>query len=150
MRLLFDVISLSFKWQNDANWWRQHFVSVWFLISWLEFIFISSNWKTNSLSVFLLFFLSNFSSSAGFIHILSKSDVKSWILSLALFVVFLVCLILWAQSFNSLMTDLCQDINRVSSFSRCRWTFFEEIAPLRHWYINSNEKSNKYTSSLLT
>ena len=26
----------------------------------------------------------------------------------------------------------------------------EEIAPLRHWYINANEKSNKYKSSLLS
>ena len=26
----------------------------------------------------------------------------------------------------------------------------EEIAPLRHWYINPNEKSNKYKSSLLS
>ena len=26
---------------------------------------------------------------------------------------------LWAQSFTSLMADLCQDINRVSLFSRC-------------------------------
>ena len=28
--------------------------------------------------------------------------------------------------------------------------FFEGIAPLRHWYINPNEKSNKYKSSELT
>ena len=28
--------------------------------------------------------------------------------------------------------------------------FLEGIAPLRHWYINSNEKSNKYKSSLLS
>ena len=28
--------------------------------------------------------------------------------------------------------------------------FLEEIAPLRHWYINPNEKSNKYKSSLLS
>ena len=27
--------------------------------------------------------------------------------------------------------------------------FLEGIAPLRHWYINPNEKSNKYKSSLL-
>ena len=41
-----------------------------------------------------------------------------------------------AQSFTSLMADLCQDINRVSSFSRClngtfpwkNWTF-----PWRNW-----------------
>ena len=26
--------------------------------------------------------------------------------------------------------------------------FLEGIAPLRHWYINQNEKSNKYKSSL--
>ena len=26
----------------------------------------------------------------------------------------------------------------------------EGIAPLRHWYINPNEKSNKYKSSLLS
>ena len=28
--------------------------------------------------------------------------------------------------------------------------FLEGIAPLRHWYINPNEKSNKYKSSLLS
>ena len=28
--------------------------------------------------------------------------------------------------------------------------FLEEIAPLRHWYINPNEKSNKYKYSLLS
>ena len=27
--------------------------------------------------------------------------------------------------------------------------FLEGIAPLRHWYINPNEKSNKYKYSLL-
>ena len=27
--------------------------------------------------------------------------------------------------------------------------FLEGIAPLRHWYIHPNEKSNKYKSSLL-
>ena len=28
--------------------------------------------------------------------------------------------------------------------------FLEGIAPLRHWYINPNEKRNKYKSSLLS
>ena len=28
--------------------------------------------------------------------------------------------------------------------------FLEGIAPLRHWYINPDEKSNKYKSSLLS
>ena len=28
--------------------------------------------------------------------------------------------------------------------------FLEGIAPLRHWYINPNEKGNKYKSSLLS
>ena len=28
--------------------------------------------------------------------------------------------------------------------------FLEGIAPLRHWYINPNEKSNKYKSSLVS
>ena len=28
--------------------------------------------------------------------------------------------------------------------------FLEGIAPLRHWYINQNEKGNKYKSSLLS
>ena len=28
--------------------------------------------------------------------------------------------------------------------------FLEGIAPLKHWYINPNEKSNKYKSSLLS
>ena len=27
--------------------------------------------------------------------------------------------------------------------------FLEGVAPLRHWYTNPNEKSNKYKSSLL-
>ena len=54
------------------------------------------------------------------------------------------------QSFTSFMADLCQDINIVSSFSRWLLEYFlEGIAPLRHWCINSNEKSNKYKSSLL-
>ena len=47
-----------------------------------------------------------------------------------------------AQSFTSLMTDLHQDINRVSSFSKCLIeNFLGEIVPLRHWYINPNEKT---------
>ena len=56
-----------------------------------------------------------------------------------------------AQSFTSLMTDLHQDINRVSSFivGALMEHFLEGIAPLRHWYINLNEKSNKYKSSHL-
>ena len=28
--------------------------------------------------------------------------------------------------------------------------FLEGIAPVRHWYINPNEKSKKYISSLLS
>ena len=27
--------------------------------------------------------------------------------------------------------------------------FFKGIAPMRHWYINPNEKNDKYQSSLL-
>ena len=48
-----------------------------------------------------------------------------------------------AKSFTSLMADLRQDINRVSSFRRkgaLMEHFFEGIALLRHWYINPNEK----------
>ena len=48
-----------------------------------------------------------------------------------------------SESFTSLMAlDLHQDINRVSSFSRCIIIvhFLEGIAPqLRHRYINLNE-----------
>ena len=54
-----------------------------------------------------------------------------------------------AQSFTSLMADLRQHINRISSFNRCLIEhFLKWIAPLRHWYMNPNEKSNK--SSLLS
>ena len=55
-----------------------------------------------------------------------------------------------AKSFStSLMADLHQDLNRVSSFSRCsNGILLEGITPLRNWYINPNEKSNKYKSSL--
>ena len=42
------------------------------------------------------------------------------------------------------MEDLCQDIKRVSSLGGALMEhFLEGIAPLRHWYINPNEKSNK-------
>ena len=51
-----------------------------------------------------------------------------------------------AQSFSSSMADLRQDINRVSTFSSCLNGTF----PWRNWYINPNEKSNKYKSSLLS
>ena len=46
---------------------------------------------------------------------------------------------------TSLMADLCQDINTVSSFSRC----LNGISQLGHSCLNPNEKSNKYHSSLL-
>ena len=39
------------------------------------------------------------------------------------------------QAFTYLMADLRQDINIVSSFSRCLEHFPEGIALLRHWYI---------------
>ena len=57
-----------------------------------------------------------------------------------------------AQTFTALKADLRQDINRVSSFNRGALMdhFIEGIAPLRHWYINPNEKSNKYKLSLLS
>ena len=60
--------------------------------------------------------------------------------------------VLRAQSFTSLMEDLHQDINIVSSFSAGALMehLREGIASLRHWYINPNEKSNKYKSSLLS
>ena len=55
----------------------------------------------------------------------------------------------WSQSFTSLIADLRQDINK---FIHLAGTFMEHylegIAPLRHWYINPNEKSNKYKSPL--
>ena len=44
-----------------------------------------------------------------------------------------------AQSFTSLMVDLHQDIKH----------FLEGIAPLILWYINGNEKSNKYKYTLM-
>ena len=51
----------------------------------------------------------------------------------------------WAKSFTSLMADLCQEINGGFAFRRfLNGTFPREgIAPLRHWYINPNENSNK-------
>ena len=61
-----------------------------------------------------------------------------------------------AQSFTSLMSDLHQDINRVSSLmstwvpSALMENFLERIAFLRHWFINQNEESNKYKYSLLS
>ena len=59
---------------------------------------------------------------------------------------------LGAQSLTSLMADVRQDINRVSSFitGALMEHFLEGIAPLRYLYINSNEKSNRYKSSLLS
>ena len=47
------------------------------------------------------------------------------------------------------MAGLRQNINIVSSFSRLMEHFLEGISILRHWYIDPNEKSNKYKSSLL-
>ena len=56
-----------------------------------------------------------------------------------------------AQSFTRLMADLHQDISRGSSFTKALMEhFLEGIAPLRYLYINLNEKSNKYKSSLLS
>ena len=52
------------------------------------------------------------------------------------------------------MAYLHQDIvvNRVFSLSTDALLqhFLEEIAPLRHWYINANENSNKYKTSILS
>ena len=47
-----------------------------------------------------------------------------------------------SQSFTSLMTDLCQDINRVNLYlaGALMEHLLEGIAPLRHWNINPNEK----------
>ena len=48
---------------------------------------------------------------------------------------------------TSLMADLQQDINSVSSFSKC----LNETFPLRNCFVKiPNEKSNKYKSSLLS
>ena len=54
------------------------------------------------------------------------------------------------QSFTSLIADLCQNINILSSYSMYPNGIFPRRNALRHWYINSNEKSNKYKSSLLS
>ena len=53
---------------------------------------------------------------------------------------------------TSLMADLRQDINRFPSFSRCLNGTFpcRNCSIIRHWYINPNDKSNKYKSSLLS
>ena len=51
---------------------------------------------------------------------------------------------------GSFMADLSQDISGGFTFSRCLYgTLPWRNAPLRHWYINPNEKSNKYKSYLL-
>ena len=42
------------------------------------------------------------------------------------------------QSFTHLMANLCQDNEALMEH------LFEGIAPLRHWYNNPNDKSNKY------
>ena len=47
------------------------------------------------------------------------------------------------------MTDLRQNIN-LSLFSRrIDRNYLEGIAPLRHWYVNPNERSNNNKSSVL-
>ena len=48
------------------------------------------------------------------------------------------------QSFTSLIADLRQDINRTECLhlaGALMEHFSEGIAPIRHWYINPNEKS---------
>ena len=53
-------------------------------------------------------------------------------------------LLLWWQRSPSV-------INRVSSIAGALMEhFLEGIAPLTHWYINPNKKSNKYKYSLLS
>ena len=47
------------------------------------------------------------------------------------------------------MADLRQDINEVLHLAGALMEhFLKGIAALRHWYINPNEKSNKYKYSL--
>ena len=52
--------------------------------------------------------------------------------------------VLRAESFTSLMANLRHLPSALMEH------FLEEIALLRHWYINPNEKRNKYKSSLLS
>ena len=55
-----------------------------------------------------------------------------------------------AQLFTSLKVDLCQDIKEFIHLADALMEhLLEEIALLRHWYVNPNEKSNKYKSFLL-
>ena len=49
------------------------------------------------------------------------------------------------------MADLRQDKTEFLHLAGALMAnFLEGIAPLRHWYINPNEKSNKYISTLLS
>ena len=64
-----------------------------------------------------------------------------------------VFITLWAQSFTSLKADLFQDIKKelFHLTGVLMEHFLEGITPLRHWYINPNEKSNiQFFSSELT
>ena len=57
------------------------------------------------------------------------------------------------QSFTSLEADLHQVKTKAEVLHLAGALvehFLEGITPLRHWYINPNEKSNKYKSSLLS
>ena len=48
------------------------------------------------------------------------------------------------------MADLHQDTNILHLAGAIMEYFLEGIVLLRHWYINPNEKSKKYNSSLLS
>ena len=54
-----------------------------------------------------------------------------------------------AQSFTSLMADLRQDINRVSSFNNALMEhFLEGIALLRHWYNGTLTQMRRVTNTI--
>ena len=53
------------------------------------------------------------------------------------------CIIYYIQLYYKILQDIFQ-------FSGVLMEYFHEgIAPIRHWYVNPNEKSKKYKSSLL-
>ena len=57
-----------------------------------------------------------------------------WVRFVYFYDLFFVLFCFWAQLFTSLMADLCQDINRVSSLAGVLFEhFLEGIALLRHY-----------------
>ena len=56
--------------------------------------------------------------------------------------------IIRTQSYAPLMEDLIKSVFFFHLGGASRDHYLEGIAPLRHWYINPNEKSKNYKSPL--